>query len=103
MLRRFLSNQLREALVSKFASANIQVINDSHMHSRGTETHYRVVVVSDEFEGKSTLQRQRVVNEALEKFYKDGLHSVAVHAFTNSEYGGDVPKSPPCAGSKKSN
>lgn len=45
-----------------------EVINESHMHSvpKGAETHFKVVVVSDQFDGLSLLQRHREVNTVLQ-------------------------------------
>jgi BolA family transcriptional regulator, general stress-responsive regulator len=39
----------------------LDIINESHSHNvpRGSESHFKVVVISPEFEGKSLIQRHR--------------------------------------------
>ena len=62
---------MREKLAAAFAPARLEVINESHLHaghrnSPGTgESHFRVLIVSEAFAGKSRLARHRLVNEVL--------------------------------------
>lgn len=97
MLRRFISNQIQSILRQKFTGDLIEVINESHLHSRGINSHFKVIIASDEFIGKSLVQRQRLVNQVLDDIWKSGVHSISIHAKTKQEYTGRVPKSPGCA------
>src|ERR1700704_1472534 len=60
---------IREKLTQAFQPARLEVVNESHLHaghrnSPGTgETHFRVLIVSPLFAGKSRLARHRLVNE----------------------------------------
>lgn len=49
---------LRMKLVEKLDPIYLDVINDSYMHNvpKGSETHFRVTIVSEQFTGKSLLQ-----------------------------------------------
>ena len=67
--------KLREAL----APAHLEVVNESYMHSSGknnpnAETHFKVVVVSERFEGLSPVKVIQVVRHA-------PIEIVRVHAF----------------------
>ena len=42
------SNKLKTKLATAINAQHLEVINESHMHSRGTESHFKVVIVSDE-------------------------------------------------------
>ena len=46
----------------------------------GGETHFRIDVVSQAFEGKSRVERHRVVNAALAGAFERGLHALAIQA-----------------------
>ena len=58
----------RKQLTDLVNPTHLQVLNESHMHNvpKNSETHFKVVVVSKEFEAMSLIQRHRLVNKALE-------------------------------------
>ncbi len=51
----------------EFAPYFMKVENISHMHStpHGAETHFAIHVVSDKFNGKKRIERQRLVHDVL--------------------------------------
>ena len=67
------------------------MVNESHLHaghrsSPGTgESHFRVLIVSDAFAGKSRVERHRIVNEVLRDELKDGVHALAIKACAPGE------------------
>ena len=75
---------MREKLLGMFQPTRLEVINESLLHaghrgSPGTgESHFRVLIVSAQFAGKSRLQRHRLVNEALAAELKDKVHAIAL-------------------------
>ena len=75
---------IREKLVQAFQPTRLDVINESHLHaghrsSPGTgESHFRVLMVSAHFAGKSRLQRHRLVNEALAAELAGKVHALAL-------------------------
>ncbi len=75
---------MREKLRATFQPTRLDVINESHLHaghrtSPGTgESHFRVLMVSPVFAGKSRLQRHRLVNEALAAELKGKVHALAL-------------------------
>jgi BolA protein len=75
---------MREKLQRTFQPTRLDVINESHLHaghrtSPGTgESHFRVLMVSAVFAGKSRLQRHRLVNEALAAELKGKVHALAL-------------------------
>jgi BolA family transcriptional regulator, general stress-responsive regulator len=75
---------MREKLQQAFQPTRLDVINESHLHaghrtSPGTgESHFRVLMVSPLFAGKSRLQRHRLVNEALAAELKGKVHALAL-------------------------
>jgi BolA protein len=82
----------------------LEVTNESHMHSGpATESHFKVVAVSDAFEGKMLIARHRMINAAL-KDELQKIHALALHTMTPQEYfekAGKVADSPQCEGGGK--
>lgn len=73
------------------------------MHSGPrSETHYKVLVVSEKFEGKTRIDRQRMVNELLKVELQSGLHALTQKTLTPSEWAQQKEKlnfeSPACLG-----
>ena len=75
-------NKLREA----FLPESLDVSDDSHVreghggHRPGGETHFRVYIVSPAFEGKSRVERHRMVNAILAAELKGAVHALAIKA-----------------------
>lgn len=97
--------RIHDKLVDAFAPAALEVINESHMHSGpATESHFKVVVVSEGFEGVPLVRRHRLVNQALAAELAGGVHALSIHAHTPAQWadrGGEIPASPPCRGGSK--
>jgi stress-induced morphogen len=101
--------KIRTLLGDVLTPIHLEVENESHTHSvpAGSETHFRVFVVSTKFESLSRVARQRLVNDALKDLFASGLHALSQKTLTPlewSELGADVEfSSPPCIGAKKTN
>ena len=82
---------------------HLDVVNESGMHNvpAGSETHFKVLVVSEEFENEKLIARHRRINRLLAQELAGPVHALAIHALTPTEWferGGAVPGSPPCLG-----
>lgn len=76
--------------------------NESHLHgfSRGEDSHFKVLIVSEEFEGLNRVERHQKVNQELKEEFDRGLHALTLRALTPSEFEKMSPsdfKSPECA------
>ncbi len=86
-----LRDWIEETLRSELAPVALDVIDESHLHAGhagarpGGETHFRLDLVSAAFEGKSRVERHRIVNRALDEAFQRGLHALAIRARTPSE------------------
>lgn len=93
-----------DALTRELAPIHLSVDNDSHLHrSSGpdAESHFKVVVVSAAFEQQRLLQRHQRVNNILAAAFQQGLHALALHTYTPSEWAArqqTIPASTPCQG-----
>ena len=97
---------MQQTIISKLQQAlspeHLEVINESHMHNvpEGSESHFKVVIVSDDFKDKMLVARHRRVNKVLEEELNGGLHALALHTLTMEEWfeKGKVADSPLCEG-----
>jgi len=95
--------KLREAL----APEHLEVVNESKNHSvpPGSETHFKVVIVSRAFEGLGRVDRHRLVNATLADELRQGLHALTITPRTPAEWatasGATVTESPACLGGSK--
>lgn len=84
-------NSIREKLTRAFSPEALDVVNDSHHHaghasSPGTgESHFTIKVVSAAFDGKSRLERHRMVNEVLAEELAGPVHALAITAVAPGE------------------
>ena len=94
-----------EKLQSALTPAHLEVINESHMHNvpPGSESHFKVVAVTDAFNGKMLVARHRIINKALAEELEGPIHALALHTMTPDEWTqkGGAPESPPCLGGGK--
>lgn len=97
-----IQTQITEKLTQAFAPVHLDVCNESYMHNvpEGAESHFKVVVVSDEFEGKRLIQRHRAINTTLADELADDIHALAIHTYTPEEWQeqAHAPDSPACRG-----
>lgn len=91
-------------LTQAFQPETLLVDNESYLHrSSGPdgETHFKVVLVSNHFNGLRLLQRHQAVNQVLASAFEEGLHALALHTYTPDEWASRqqaVPDSTKCQG-----
>jgi len=81
----------------------LDVINESGSHNvpAGSETHFKLVVVSSNFEGKNRVARHRAIYAELADELAGGVHALALHTYTPDEWTAldqPAPASPNCLG-----
>ena len=52
---------------------------------RAAKTHYRVYIVSQAFQGKSRIERHRMINATLSAELAGRVHALAIHASAPGE------------------
>lgn len=97
-----IENKITEALSPSY----LTVINESYMHSvpPGSESHFKLVVVTDSFHGVPRVRRHQTVNGILKDELAGPLHALSMETLTPEEWerkGGVVRESPDCLGGGK--
>lgn len=83
--------RMREKLMIGLEPTRLDIINESELHaghrsSPGTgESHFRIVVVSPAFSGKSRVERHRMVNELLADELAGRVHALALKTYAPDE------------------
>lgn len=98
---------VQETIESKLSAGlslqHLEVLNESHNHNvpANSETHFKVVVVSKQFDDLALVARHRQINEILKEELAGPVHALAIHAYTAEDWRkrhGNAPMSPPCLG-----
>ncbi|KAL8815507.1 MAG: hypothetical protein Q9191_008459 [Dirinaria sp. TL-2023a] len=90
-----IEDAVRSKITSSLSPSLIEIYNDSHLHAHhkamqgsvSRETHFRLVVVSDAFQGKLQPARHRMVYALLreELDAEGGIHALQLKTQTVSE------------------
>lgn len=101
-----MQDKIAVKLTLDFKPVHIEVLDESHSHNvpEGSESHFKVTLVSEDFNGKPLLARHRAVNAALDGDIRNAIHALALHTLTPEEWfarGGVIPQSPECLGGGK--
>lgn len=101
--------RIEEKLRAAFQPVFLEVVDESYRHNvpAGSESHFKVVLVSDRFTGERFLNRHRMIYSTLAEELSTTVHALALHTYTIKEWEGlqdTVFASPPCrgAGDRKS-
>lgn len=98
--------QLQTRLSAAFAPDWLELDNESHQHSvpADSETHFRLVMVSQSFEGKRVVARHQSVYAELADLLAGPIHALAMHLYDPEEWSQktrEAPASPDCLGGSK--
>ena len=96
-----MERKLREGL----DVVHLEVDNESGRHNvpAGSESHFKVVVVSPNFEGRNLVARHREVYRLLDEELRAGVHALALHTYTETDWraaDANAQDSPRCLGGK---
>jgi BolA protein len=96
--------RIEQALQTTFEPTHMVVTNDSHRHAvaPGSETHFTILIVSEQFTGLTRIERQRRVHSALAGELDAGLHALAIRALAPTEFDRTATfVAPDCLGGSK--
>jgi len=102
MIQEVIETKLHNA----FHPEHLDVRNESYMHNvpAGSESHFKVIVVSNEFDSLRLIARHRKVNLVLAEELEAKIHALSIHTYTPAEWKqlrDDTPESPMCMGGSK--
>jgi BolA protein len=67
--------------------ASLKIINESFMHNvpEGSESHFKIVVVTNDFNNLSIIQRHKLIYKTLDSLMNK-IHALSIHAFNEEEF-----------------
>ncbi len=83
--------QIRKCLEDRFGPTELLIKDQSHLHAgheggKDGKGHFDVTIVSIAFDGKSRIERHRMVYDALGTLVQTDIHALRIRAFTPSEH-----------------
>lgn len=94
-------NSLENILESSFNIKFLELINESHLHAvpKNSETHFKAIIVAEDFEGKLPIERHQMVYKALGNNIKM-VHALSLICKNPKEWSlsQEIPGSPKCKG-----
>lgn len=82
---------IHEKITARLSPARLDVKDESHLHTghagarEGGQSHFKVVIVTDQFEGLSRVARQRLVNDILREELAGPIHALTLKTLTPQE------------------
>ena len=79
-----MKGRIESKLRETFSPMSLDVIDESEQHRghggwrEGGETHFRVRMTAQSFDGQTRVARQRAVNSCLAQEFADGVHALAM-------------------------
>jgi len=93
---------IKQKLSTELHPEVLEVVNESYKHNvpPNAESHFKVLVVSKQFEGKSMIERHRSVNRVLAEELKTSIHALSIQALTQDQWHANptVVSTPNCLG-----
>ncbi|WP_041069281.1 transcriptional regulator BolA [Candidatus Ishikawella capsulata] len=80
--------QITEKLHKAFEPIYLEVHNESYRHNvpAGSESHFKVIIVSDIFMGQKLLDRHRSIYKELIEELAESVYALALHTYTTKEW-----------------
>ena len=98
-----IKNTIEKKLSEALGLLHMEVVNESQNHNvpPNSETHFKVTLVSQEFNGLGLVKRHQKIYGLLKEELAGSVHALALHTYTEQEWlerHGSTPMSPPCLG-----
>lgn len=93
-------SRLETKLTGLFHPTFLQVIDESRLHNvpKDAESHFKIIIASECFAGKTLVEQHRMVNQALQEELLQGLHAVSLKTLTPTQEIPEQFRSPQCKG-----
>jgi BolA family transcriptional regulator, general stress-responsive regulator len=94
---------IQDKLTAALAPSFLDIENESYKHNvpPDAERHFKVTIVSEQFNDKSLVARHQLVYGALSEEMAGPVHALSLQCLTPAEWtakGGQAHQTPPCHG-----
>ena len=98
-----IQDTIKETLIKDFNPSVLKIVNESYMHNvpQDSETHFKLLIVSDFFMNISQVKRHQIIYKSLEEIMKQ-IHALSINSFDETEYSKNpiILDSPNCINNK---
>ena len=98
-----IQDTIKETLIKDFNPSVLKLVNESYMHSvpQDSETHFKLLIVSDFFMNISQVKRHQIIYKSLEEIMKQ-IHALSINSYDETEYSKNpiILDSPNCVNKK---
>ena len=98
-----IENKIINTLNECMNISSLKILNESFMHNvpKDSESHFKIVIVSNDFNDLSHMQRHKLVYKHLGTIMND-IHALSIHSFNYDEFklNPAILDSPECAHKK---
>jgi stress-induced morphogen len=103
MNKGFIENKIINTLNESLNISSLKILNESYMHNvpEDAESHFKIVIVSNDFSNLSQIQRHKLVYKHLRNIMDD-IHALSIQSFNEVEFklNPTILDSPECAHKK---
>eukprot|EP01132_Coremiostelium_polycephalum_P004579 gene4579-5716_t len=96
-----IEKEIKDIINTEFKPTHLEIINESYQHNvpKGSESHFKLKIVSDRFDGLSLIDQHRLVNQSLSLVIPK-IHALSLVTRTPQQWAKnkDTSKSPNCVG-----
>ncbi len=77
-------NKIKNKLDKYLSPNSLEIINDSHKHvghisaPSSKESHFSIIISSDKFQNKSTIECHKLIYQALSEELKQDIHALSI-------------------------
>ena len=78
---------IKNLLIDSLKPSILSITNESYMHNvpEGSESHFKIVIVSKNFKNQSNVKRHQLIYGVLDDIMKL-IHAISIYAFDDDEY-----------------
>ena len=82
-----IETQIVNILKTSMNLSSLKIINESFLHNvpEGSESHFKIVIVSPDFINLTMIQRHKLVYKKLDNLMTK-IHALSIHAFDENEF-----------------
>jgi BolA protein len=80
---------IKERITTKLQPVQLDIVDESHLHAghsgHGGAGHFAVTITAETFNGKSLIERHRLVYLAVDDLMKTEIHALSIKAISTNE------------------
>ena len=82
-----IESQTINTLSTSMNLSSLKILNESFMHNvpKGSESHFKIVVVTNDFNNLSIIKRHKLIYKTLDNLMNK-IHALSIHAFNEEEF-----------------